>query len=101
MPRKASLRRVSLPRRERLRVRELEEMFYFTEDLREYLKEELKGRGEEIEKKEKEAKEKGVKEAKERFFGKKFTIGQLVFFSWLLTFPMTGFWLWFLWPYLH
>lgn len=66
--------------------------------MEEYYREKFEQETRLISEKEKEAKEKG---AKEKVFGKKFTLGQLVFGSWLLSFPMTGFWLWFLWPYLH
>lgn len=47
----------------------------------------------EIEKKEKAAKEKGQSEGGNGVFGKKFTFGQMVFWTWAGSLPLSLFWL--------
>lgn len=95
MPRLSNRLRPQLPRRERLRTRELEEMFYFLEDLRVFMREELEER-----KKEDAAKEAAAK-GKESVFAKKFTFMQTVGTAWFVSLPLSLLWLKLMWPWFN
>lgn len=73
--------RPKLPRRERLRTRDLEEMFYLVEDFRDFFAEELKARKEKNDKDTKEAVEKALKE--KTYFAKKYSFGQTLLIVWV------------------
>lgn len=75
----------SLQKRERLRTRDLEDMFWFLEEMREYVASELEER-----KKEKdEAVDKEKKKGGDNFFTKKFSFTSLLFAN-LVSGPIIG-----------
>jgi glycogen debranching enzyme len=92
-PRRSSLRR--LRQRRRTTTHQLEEMYYLVLDMKEDIAEELEQRKKE--EKDKEEKNK----PKESLFVKKFSFGQTVMAAWIVSVPLSVFWLKVFWSYLH